>query len=265
MTDGLTLEPTAQTDTSVGTDPVGNPSDVEVPGGSAELTAPVADALDVSAYGNHVVTVKVDGEELTVPLSEALNGYSRTSDYTKKTTALAAERKRLEQAERLAAALDADPHAALASLAEAVGWQPQAPVQETVDWESMTPEEQRIHELDQRVAAFETQQVQAQIEREFAALESQFGEIDRNAVALHAMRTKTDVTTAYKDLTFDNLYQQTQKQKADQAALAAKQAAQVVAGGANAGGPAATAAAAPPGKMSLADAWRASLKAHGAA
>jgi len=36
--------------------------------------------------------VKVDGEELEVTLEELLQGYSRTSDYTRKTTALAQER-----------------------------------------------------------------------------------------------------------------------------------------------------------------------------
>jgi hypothetical protein len=42
--------------------------------------------------------VKVDGEELEVPLDELLAGYQRQSDYTRKTQALAEERKRIEQA-----------------------------------------------------------------------------------------------------------------------------------------------------------------------
>jgi len=44
-------------------------------------------------------TVKVDGEEVEVPLDELINGYSRQSDYTKKTQELAEERKAI-QAER---------------------------------------------------------------------------------------------------------------------------------------------------------------------
>jgi hypothetical protein len=39
------------------------------------------------------VTVRVDGEDLEIPLSEALAGYSRTASWTKKSQALAAERK----------------------------------------------------------------------------------------------------------------------------------------------------------------------------
>jgi hypothetical protein len=40
-----------------------------------------------------VYTVKVDGKEMQVPLDELLKGYSRTADYTRKTEALAHERK----------------------------------------------------------------------------------------------------------------------------------------------------------------------------
>lgn len=42
--------------------------------------------------------VKVNGEEIEVPLSELLNGYSRTEDYKSKTMALADERRALEAA-----------------------------------------------------------------------------------------------------------------------------------------------------------------------
>lgn len=40
--------------------------------------------------------VKVDGEELEVDLDELINGYQRTSDYTKKTQTLAEQRKAVE-------------------------------------------------------------------------------------------------------------------------------------------------------------------------
>lgn len=47
-------------------------------------------------------TVKIDGKEERVPLSELLNGFSRQSDYTRKTQALAAERKTFEaEAEKI--------------------------------------------------------------------------------------------------------------------------------------------------------------------
>ena len=40
--------------------------------------------------------VKVDGEEVEVPLDELLKGYSRTADYTRKTQAIAEARKQAE-------------------------------------------------------------------------------------------------------------------------------------------------------------------------
>jgi len=42
--------------------------------------------------------VKVDGEDVEVSFDELLEGYSRTSDYTKKTQGIAEERKAIEQA-----------------------------------------------------------------------------------------------------------------------------------------------------------------------
>lgn len=43
-----------------------------------------------------VYAVKVDGQEIEVPLSELVKGYSRTADYTRKTQELAAFRKQVE-------------------------------------------------------------------------------------------------------------------------------------------------------------------------
>lgn len=43
-----------------------------------------------------VYTVKVDGKEVDVPLSELVKGYSRTADYTRKTQEVAAIRKAVE-------------------------------------------------------------------------------------------------------------------------------------------------------------------------
>lgn len=45
-----------------------------------------------------VYAVKVDGQEIEVPLSELVKGYSRTADYTRKTQELAAFRKQVEAA-----------------------------------------------------------------------------------------------------------------------------------------------------------------------
>ena len=55
-----------------------------------------AEAEDGTPDGQ-TYTVKVNGEERQVPLEELLKGYSRTEDYKAKTTAVAEERRALEQ------------------------------------------------------------------------------------------------------------------------------------------------------------------------
>ena len=53
-------------------------------GGTPEV-ADDAPILNVDDFSDHHVVVKVDGEDVRVPLSEAVAGYSRQADYTRKT------------------------------------------------------------------------------------------------------------------------------------------------------------------------------------
>lgn len=59
---------------------------------------PDEEADDTPPADEPVHKVKVNGEEVDVPLSELLKGYSRTEDYKSKTMALADERRALDQA-----------------------------------------------------------------------------------------------------------------------------------------------------------------------
>ena len=54
--------------------------------------------LEVEGDDSDVYAVKVDGKDVEVSLNELLAGYSRQSDYTRKTQELATERKSLEEA-----------------------------------------------------------------------------------------------------------------------------------------------------------------------
>ena len=87
----------------------GQPGDSEQePGTEDDATEPANDAHETEADATqqeHTVTVKVNGEEREVPLSEAIAGYSRTEDYKQKTAALAQDRRTFE-AQR--ANIDAD-------------------------------------------------------------------------------------------------------------------------------------------------------------
>ncbi len=57
---------------------------------------------DEAPQQSQTFRVKVDGEEVEVPLDELLKGYSRTADYTRKTQAIAEARKQAEAEAALA-------------------------------------------------------------------------------------------------------------------------------------------------------------------
>ena len=70
---------------------------------------PEYDYFDPTDVGEKYVKVKVDGEEISVPLNEALQGYQRQADYTKKTQELATQRQEADNALRLAQSVQANP------------------------------------------------------------------------------------------------------------------------------------------------------------
>lgn len=70
-------------------------ADSESAAESEEQTEGDEDAEEAPQPGQ-TFRVKVDGEEVEVPLDELLKGYSRTADYTRKTQAIAEARKQAE-------------------------------------------------------------------------------------------------------------------------------------------------------------------------
>lgn len=79
------------------------------------------DYLEVEDPSVKYVKVKVDGEEVSVPLSEALNGYSRTEHFTRNQQALAEQRREAETAIRLQQALQTNPGLTMQILANQAG------------------------------------------------------------------------------------------------------------------------------------------------
>ena len=100
--------------------------------------------------------VKVDGEEQQVSLSELRDGYQRQADYTRKTQELASERQRLQQAESIAKALEADPSGTISALSSAFGLDTQPTQEQQEAWDELDPTEQRIarieHQMEQQAA-----------------------------------------------------------------------------------------------------------------
>lgn len=78
--------------------PEAEAQDIEATDEVVEDQAEEAEAEDTEeAEAEPVYKVKVSGEEIEVPLSELLNGYSRETDYRHKTMELAETRRQVEQ------------------------------------------------------------------------------------------------------------------------------------------------------------------------
>lgn len=200
--------------------------------------------LDVNEYSNHRVSFKLDGEEQHVPLNEAIAGYQRQADYTRKTQELAEQRQSLQFASTLQTALENDPAATLDLLSRHYGISG-AQAQEMVDSfdEDADPVDVKMHELDRRIAQFEEYQSQQQIEKEISRLQSKYEDFDTNQVVQAALRSgSTDLEATYKQIAFDAFMKQKelqsmaqqQSQVRESEVVQAKREAGVVSGGSSA-------------------------------
>lgn len=248
---------------SEGVDPAPSEPTVEAAseGGQVEVTEPVVEpevteppaAIDLDEYGNHVVPIKVDGEETHVPLAELRNGYMRQADYTKKTQEVA-----FWQQVDTALRNPATAPAAMQYLQETFGVQaanqvaaqaaePQVdPIEEITD-----PVERRLATIEShfeaQAAAQQRDQATQILNNTIAELSSRYDDFDAQAVvsaAVHqGISDPAQLETVYKLMAFDKLKASTDAQaqvasqkQAEEAArqAAAAQAAQVVGSGASA-------------------------------
>ena len=113
----------------------------QAPATEDDATEPEADAAEPeeSTPEEPTYTVKVNGEEIAVPLPELLKGYSRTEDYKAKTAAVAEQRRQLEAK---ATSIEADIKAAYANqLEEATNlfaeFDPVLAQAKTIDWQAL--------------------------------------------------------------------------------------------------------------------------------
>jgi len=178
-------------------------------------------------------TVKVDGSEEQVSLDELRDGYQRQADYTRKTQELAAERQRLQQAETIVSALEADPHGTLTALGNALGVENNLVRQdEHQSWEDEDPTTQRVANLEAQVARqAQTQRKQA-LDREVYRLKSHYGDFDEQVLFQHALDNKiSNLEAAYTHMNFNGLAGYAGKLQRDQDALEAKRGGAPVEGG----------------------------------
>jgi hypothetical protein len=95
---------------------------VESPDQSTAPPPAEPEYLDIDdATANRHVRVKVDGEEISVPLSEALQGYQRQAAFTRHSQQLAEQRREAEDAIRLHQAMQQNPGLTMQVLASRAG------------------------------------------------------------------------------------------------------------------------------------------------
>lgn len=240
--------------------------------------------LDFDQYGNYRIPVKVDGEELLVPLSEATAGYQRQADYTRKTQELAAQKQELGWGAAIKAALEADPAGTLDFLAEtfqvprSTPQAPQVPSQpstdEVDDWLNfdgpakeraadprMQAIEARIAEMDRQLRERTEHEEEQRIRGEIQRLQTVYPDFDPPTVIAAALKQgHSDLERAYRTIAFDKVAAANRELAERLAKLegqrTAKRDASVVSGAASSGGDLSS-----DGEiLSIRDAWNASKR-----
>jgi hypothetical protein len=171
------------------------------------MDTPESSTEEAAEPADSTYTVKVDGSESEVTLSELQQGYQRQADYTRKTQELASERQRLEQAEAIVSALEADPKGALTALSTAFGIEDNRSSSPTDEWEGdPDPQEQRIASLEATVAQQTRASRQTALEKEVNALHSKYGNFDADALYRHALSNRIpNLEAAYAHMNFGSL------------------------------------------------------------
>jgi hypothetical protein len=197
--------------------------------GQAEVTdQPAPEVLEVDQFANHVVRVKVDGEDLEVPLTEALSGYQRQADYTRKTQELAQQRQEIEYWQTLGTAMERNPEGTLRWLQEQYGIaegsriaaQAESQVEDDDDlWAD--PYEQKLAELDRKYGSmfeqWEAQQAQQYLDTVVSGLSQKYGEDFKadeviSAAIQRGIFDPNALEMVYKDIAFDRLMGRTAAQ-----------------------------------------------------
>lgn len=271
----------------------GSPDDVGVAADDGQPTEQPAyeaprDYLDIDAYGDHVARVKVDGQELEVPLREALQGYSRTADYTRKTQELASQRQEAEYALTVQRALQAQPEETLRLLARqhGINWQsppatPGAPSTTDEGQEDLyaDPIERRLNQqqrlIDQMVQRDEQRRADEVLRTAIGGLQQRY-QADEPTVrevisqALQSNLGPESFDMIYRSIAFERAQQaraqaQQQRQESEaQRQQAGLRASQLVGNGSSAngaGGPLQPNTS--DGHLSIAEAFEAAEREHG--
>ena len=159
-------------------------------------------------------------------------GYQRQADYTRKTQELASERQRLQQAETIVAALEADPQGTLDALGGALGVQGNPRTQDDTSWEDEDPTTQRVAQLEAQVAHQAKTHRQQALDKEVTRLKGVYGEFDERELFQHALNNKiANLEAAYAHKNFGTIANYAGQLQRDADALDAKRKGAPVEGG----------------------------------
>jgi hypothetical protein len=237
---------------------------------------------------NRYVTVKVDGQDVDVPLREALSGYSRTADYTRKTQELATQRQQAEYALTIERALQAQPQETLRLLAQQYGvefGQQQAPVAAPGGYDDLDdnpyvdPVERRLAQIERQNQTLSQQWEQRQANEQLRTAVGnvqqryQLSENDVREVVSTALQRgmgPESFDLIWKNIAFDRATTAQQQNAARQAAAnqqrqqAGANAAQLIGNGGSASRAGTSPAPANAGPMTIAQAYEAAERELGA-
>ncbi len=216
--------------------------------GQAEVSteigeAPVAvvDYFTWDEYADRPVKLNVAGEEIDVPLKEALAGYQRQADYTRKTQELSEQRKQVQFGTALQEALQNDPKSTLELLKQHYGLEEQ---KSSEDEMSLDPVEKQYRQLESRLKQIEHQKALQDLERTVESLSRKYGDaFDADEVIAKALATgNSNLEAVYKQTAFDRIFEQSlttnqvkaKKVEEEKAIVQAKREATVVSKGASA-------------------------------
>ena len=196
----------------------------DIPEVSSEATTEPGDAY----------TVKIDGAESQVSLSELQDGYQRQADYTRKTQELAEERQRLQQAEAIASALESDPAGTIAALSSAFGVTDTLPATEPnySDGVEEDPTTKRLAHLEAQMERQAQTNRQQALEREVSGLKKKYGDFDTSELFRHALTNRIpNLDAAFTHMKYGEMAGTAEKLQKDQDITDAKRGAMKVASG----------------------------------
>ena len=216
--------------------------------GQAEVSTEIGEAPVVAQdyftwdeYADRPVKLNIAGEEIDVPLKEALAGYQRQADYTRKTQELSEQRKQVQFGTALQEALQNDPKSTLGLLKQHYGLEEQ---QSSEDELLLDPVEKQYRQLESRMKAFEQEKAMRELEKTVESLSRKYGDaFDADEVIAKALATgNSNLEAVYKQTAFDRIFEQNvtanqvKAKKADdeKAIVQAKRDATVVSKGASA-------------------------------